>query len=258
MIKRVKSILISAVVITLNEERNIARCIDALEGIADEIVVLDSGSTDATRRICEQKGVAFHTRPFDDYAEQKNRAAALAKHDFILSVDADEAPSETLRASIFAAKAGPKADVYSMNRLTSYCGRWVKHCGWYPDTKIRLYDRRKAQWTGKRIHEKVTPDAGARHAKLEGDLLHYSFYTIDQHMATVNRFSTLKAELLHEKGRGASIAKMILSAPVKFLKIFLFKAGFLDGSAGFHIAVNSAHGDYLKYAKLRELQKGSR
>lgn len=252
------SIQISATVITLNEERNIARCIDALKKIADEIVVLDSGSTDGTQRICEEKGVTFHTRPFDDYAAQKNQAADLATHDFILSVDADEAPSDLLRASIFAAKANPTADVYSMDRLTSYCGHWVKHCGWYPDTKIRLYDRRKAQWTGKRIHEKVTPETSARLARLEGDLLHYSFYTIDQHMATVNRFSTLKAELLHEKGRGAPFLKMILSAPVKFLKIFVFKAGFLDGSAGFHIAVNSAHGDYLKYAKLRELRKAKR
>lgn len=252
------SIQISATVITLNEERNIARCIDALKKIADEIVVLDSGSTDGTQRICEEKGVTFHTRPFDDYAAQKNQAADLATHDFILSVDADEAPSDLLRASIFAAKANQTADVYSMDRLTSYCGHWVKHCGWYPDTKIRLYDRRKAQWTGKRIHEKVTPETGARLARLEGDLLHYSFYTIDQHMATVNRFSTLKAELLHEKGRGAPFLKMILSAPVKFLKIFVFKAGFLDGSAGFHIAVNSAHGDYLKYAKLRELRKAKR
>lgn len=249
------SVKISATVITYNEARNIGRCIEALEGLADEIIVLDSGSTDDTVAICAARGITCHVHPFDDYADQKNRAAALASNDLILSVDADEAPSDELRSSIFAVKAKPTASAYTMKRLTQYCGTWVKHSGWYPDTKLRLYDRRKGKWTGRKIHERITMDEGEEVSQLEGDLLHYSFYTIEQHMNTVNKFSSLKAELLHEAGRKANILQLCFSPIVHFLKSFILQAGFLDGRAGFNIAVNSAHGTFLKYAKLRELNK---
>ncbi len=249
---------ISAAVITFNEERNIGRCIDSLSGVADEIVVLDSGSTDRTRTICEEKGVRFSTRTFTDYADQKNAVAALAAHDMVLSLDADEALSENLRSALLTVKERPAADAYRFNRLTYYCGTPVRHSGWYPDAKVRLYNRQKARWTGRLIHERITVQEGGRTEHLNGDLLHYSFYTVGQHMDTVNNFSERKAQLMYEKGRGAPFWKMILTPPVKFLKIYLLKAGFLDGEAGFHIAVNSAHGDYLKYAKLRILRSQGR
>lgn len=249
---------ISAAVITLNEERNIDRCIDSLRGIADEIVVLDSGSTDRTRAVCEEKGVRFSIRPFTDYADQKNAAAKMAAHDMILSVDADEALSENLRNALIEIKLKPAADAYRFNRLTFYCGSPVRHSGWYPDAKVRLYNRNKAEWTGRLIHERITTAPGSEVKHLHGDLLHYSFYSVGQHMDTVNKFSQRKALLMHEKGRRAPFWKMILTPPMKFLKILVFKAGFLDGEAGFHIAVNSAHGDYLKYAKLRELRREAR
>lgn len=251
------SVKISATIITFNEARNIGRCIDSLQDLADEIIVLDSGSTDETIAICAAHGISCHVHPFDDYADQKNRAAALASNDLILSLDADEAPSEQLRNSIFAVKANPEAKAYTMNRLTQYCGTWVRHSGWYPDAKLRLYDRRRGKWTGRKIHERITMNEGEELKHLDGDLLHYSFYTIEQHMNTVNKFSSLKAELLHESGCKASILHLCLSPLVHFAKVYILQAGFLDGRAGFNIAVNSAHGTYLKYAKLRELNKMS-
>lgn len=248
---------ISAVIITYNEERNIGRCIDSLKDAVDEILVLDSGSTDGTAAICQERGVVFHTHPFDDYAAQKNRATALACHDHILSLDADEALSDVLRASLSEARKNGLQSAYTMSRLTSYCGHWVRHCGWYPDIKLRLYDRRKGRWTGRKIHERIVMDQGVTAHRLEGDLLHYSFYTIAQHMDTVNKFSTLKAELLFEKGKNSSALQLSLSPGFKFFQIYLLKGGFRDGSAGLHIAANSAHGAYLKHAKLRELWKKS-
>lgn len=249
---------ISAVIITFNEEKNIGRCIDSLHGIADEIVVLDSGSTDGTAQICQERGVVFHTHPFDDYAAQKNRATNLASHDLILSLDADEALSEPLKVSLAMARHNGFGQAYTMNRLTSYCGHWVRHCGWYPDTKLRMYDRRKGRWTGRKIHERITMDADVKIHHLEGDLLHYSFYSIAQHMDTVNKFSSLKAELLFEKGKNSSVLQLSLSPGFKFFQIFILKGGFRDGSAGLHIAANSAHGAYLKHAKLRELWQKSK
>ncbi len=246
---------ISAAVITFNEERNIGRCLEALQALVDEIVVLDSGSTDRTHDICLEHKVKWHSHPFDDYATQKNRAAALASHDIILSLDADEAPSAELSAAILSVKNDWRADAYLMDRLTQYCGTWVRHGGWYPDTKLRLYDRRKGEWTGRKIHESIAMQQEAVVSKLHGDLLHYSFYTIEQHMQTVNRFSTLKAEKMLEEGRSATWLAMLLSPGIKFLKHYLVQQGFRDGRAGFHIAINSGHGEYLRYAKLWEMKR---
>jgi glycosyltransferase involved in cell wall biosynthesis len=248
-------IKISAVVITFNEARNIGRCIESLIGVADEIVVLDSFSTDQTKEICEGFGVEFHTHAFDGYAEQKNRGNLIAKNSVILSLDADEALDNTLRESILRAKANWNTDAYALKRLTNYCGTWIRHSGWYPDTKIRLFDKSVARWEARKVHEFLSIKKGAKVEKLEGDLLHYSFYTVQQHMDTVNKFSTLKAEQLYESGKRANYLQMIVAPPFKFFKQFVLKAGFLDGYAGFVIAVNSAHGVFLKYAKLRMLSR---
>ncbi|RLD77314.1 MAG: glycosyltransferase family 2 protein, partial [Bacteroidetes bacterium] len=144
---------LSAVIITQNEEQNIGRCIDSLKGVADDIVVVDSGSTDNTEAICKEKGARFFYNKWEGYIEQKNFANDLAEHKYILSVDADEALSGQLRDSILEAKESLKADGYEMNRLTNYCGTWIRHGGWYPDRKLRLFHRDKFEWGGEKIHE---------------------------------------------------------------------------------------------------------
>lgn len=246
---------ISAVIITYNEEKNIGKCLKALQYVVDEIVVIDSFSTDKTPSICKAYGVNFIQRAFTDYADQKNFGNSHAAHPFILSIDADEVLSATLQKSIIDWKSRGKNDVLELDRITSFCGKWIKHSGWYPDKKYRLFDKTKAQWAGEKVHEflQIAPDA--KKGRLKGKLLHYSFHSIDQHMATVNRFSTLKAEIKHEKGEKATWFKIFFSPKVKFLKIYFLKLGFLDGWRGYVIARNSAFGDYLKYIKLKEKER---
>ncbi len=255
--KLYKSMQISAVIITFNEAHNIGRCLASLAGVADEIVVVDSFSTDKTKEICLSHGVKFFENPFEGYTEQKNFAAARTEFAYVLSLDADEALSEELRNSILSVKHNPAApaDAYTMHRLTMYCGRWIRYSGWYPDTKVRLYAKSKGVWFGRIIHEYIRLQPGATTSQLKGDLLHYSFYTVEQHMTTVNKFSSLKAELLFEKGKRGSLLQLTFSPVFKFFRDYILKAGFLDGFQGFLIAANSAHGVFLKYAKLRLLHK---
>ena len=168
---------ISAVIITHNEERNIGRCLESLRGVADEVIVVDSGSTDATEAICVAAGARFVRHDWEGYSGQKNYANGLASHPWLLSIDADEALSPQLRESILRLKEkGFDAEtVYSMNRLTNYCGRWIRHCGWYPDACVRLWHTGVATWDGL-VHEELRYSTNVRHAKVEGDLWHYSYY----------------------------------------------------------------------------------
>jgi len=244
---------ISACIITFNEENNIGRCIDSLQGVADEIVVLDSHSTDRTREICEAKGARVTTHPFAGYIEQKNLALKESKHPHVLSLDADEALDENLKKSILHAKENWDADGYTMNRLTNFCGRWIRHTGWYPDRKLRLFDKRRGKWAGRNPHDRYEIKGDHRIRHLEGDILHYSFYTIAQHIDTVNKFSTIKAQVMFEKGRKVYFWNYIVNPGFKFFRDFFLKLGFLDGFYGYVIARNSAHGVFLKYAKLRKL-----
>lgn len=245
---------ISAVVITYNEERNIERCLNSLMGVADEIIVVDSFSTDRTGEICQKFGVNFVQHPFADFAAQKNFGNSLAEHAFILSLDADEALSETLRESILDWKKNSSIAVLQVNRITNYCGKWIKHGGWYPDAKYRLFDKSKARWAGEKVHEFLDIDSAATKGKLQGDLLHYSFYTIEQHLNTINKYSSLKAEINFEKGKKSSLFKILFAPAFKFLKIYVLKAAFRDGWRGFVIAKNSAYSDFLKHAKLRQME----
>jgi glycosyltransferase involved in cell wall biosynthesis len=249
---------LSVVIITLNEERNIGRCLQSVEGIADDVVVVDGGSTDRTEAICLEYGGRFISHPWMGFAETKNFANAQAKYPLILSLDADEALSEKLKASVLAVKAGESVNTaFNMNRLTNYCGKWIKHCGWYPDTKIRLFNRDHARWTGKVIHEKLTTDPGTGLKHLEGDILHYSYYSIAGHIAQANRFTDLTAEEAFREGKRSGMLQILFKPPVKFIRDYFFKLGFLDGYYGFIICRISAQATFYKYIKLRQLNAGA-
>ena len=252
-------VLISATIITLDEEANLGRCLASLRGVADEVVVVDSGSKDRTEAIAREGGAVFVRQPWLGYGPQKNVASDRASHDWILSLDADEALSDPLREAILAVKrAGPRADAYEMNRLNWYCGRFLRHSGWYPDRKVRLWRKGAARWGDVSIHEVVEAAPGARVERLRGDLLHYTCHTREQHLRTIEKFTTLSAELLAREGRRASAWKRLGSPAAHFLRAYVLKLGFLDGIQGFHACRLSAYATWLKYEKLRRLGEGAR
>jgi glycosyltransferase involved in cell wall biosynthesis len=245
---------LSVVIITFNEEKNIARCLKSVEAVADEIVILDSGSTDATKTICEQFSKAkFFVHAFDGHIQQKNRAITYSSNPHILSLDADEALDETLQQSIIAIKQHWQYDGYEMNRLTNYCGHWVKHCGWYPDKKLRLWDSRKGHWTGLNPHDEYCFTQKASTGYLNGDILHYSYYSVNDHYKQVDYFTNIAAKAYFEKQKKAPAYKLWLNPIAKFLDHFFLKLGFLDGKYGYLISKISAYATYLKYKKLRAL-----
>lgn len=246
---------ISAVIITFNEEKNIGRCLESLQGIADDIVVLDSFSTDRTQAICESFDVRFVQHPFAGHIEQKNEAILHAKFPHILSLDADEALDEALKKSILAVKENWTHGGYTMNRLTNYCGHWIRHCGWYPDTKLRLWDSRLGKWGGTNPHDKFEfLDSKTTSKHLKGDLLHYSYYTREDHYKQIEYFTTILAKAQFETGKKAPLLTWIFSPVVKFFKDYFIKLGILDGAAGFTICRLSAYATFVKYKKLRKLQ----
>jgi glycosyltransferase involved in cell wall biosynthesis len=247
---------ISAVIITFNEADNMGRCLESLKQTADEIVVVDSFSTDRTGEICKSQGVEFIQHPFEGHIEQKNYALSCATNDVVLSLDADEALSDELMESIQTARRSWGAEGYSMNRLTSYCGRWIRHCGWYPDKKIRLWDRRKGHWGGVNPHDHVVMEQGSRLDHLNGDLLHYSYPTIRDHVSQINRFTDIAAGAAFADGRQSNLMLDIcLNPTLTFFKKYILKLGILDGYEGFVISTSAAYGKFLKYIKLRELEK---
>lgn len=249
---------ISAVIITFNEEKNIARCLESLTRVADEILVVDSFSQDATETICRSYGVRFIQHRFEGHIEQKNYAVSQARHDYILSLDADEALTDELARSIEGVKQDWRHDGHALSRLTCYCGQWIRHCGWYPDRKIRLFDRRRARWGGVNPHDKIIMSPGATTVPLKGDLLHYTFYSITQHHAQIEKFSEIKAEGLFRRGKRPSLFLLVMEPVFKFMKSYVLQAGFLDGWYGLIISVNSAHSTFLKNAKLYEKTRRAR
>lgn len=246
---------ISVVIITFNEEKNIKRCIDSVREIADEIVVADSFSTDKTEAICLAEGVKFYKHPFEGYVKSKNYANSKASFNHILSIDADEALSEALKNSILEMKSNWDHDAYYMNRLTNYCGKWIRHGGWYPDRKVRLFDSAKGCWNEALVHEKIVLKKNATVGFLQGDLLHYSYNSIAGHTKQAGKYASLGARELFEKGKKSSIFKLILNPCIKFCKDYFFRLGFLDGYYGYVIARISARATFLKYSELRYLHK---
>jgi glycosyltransferase involved in cell wall biosynthesis len=247
---------ISAVIITYNEAHNIGRCLDALRGVADDIVVLDSFSSDGTAEICRAKGARFFQHKFKDYSDQKNRANALAKYPIILSVDADEVLGAPLQKSIKkCAENWGAHDAYRVNRLTNYCGHWIYHCGWYPDRKLRLFDRRKGRWGGPNPHEIVLMDEDSRIGMLAGDLLHFSYNSVEEHCERSRKYAELAIKNMLESGKKTNPLQVYASPAAKFLRNYIFRRGFLDGSMGFTICKIAALETWWKYKGLWEEQQ---
>lgn len=247
---------LSVVIITFNEEKNIKRCLDSVSDIADEIIVVDSFSSDSTEKICSEFAVQFSTHPFEGHIQQKNWALSLASHPLILSLDADEALSEDLKKEIIKVKNESEFEAYTMNRLTNYCGKWIRHGTWYPDTKLRLAFKDKVQWGGENPHDKLIY-SGPNKKHLKGDILHYSYYTVEGHIEQQEKFSTIAANALFERGKKAPFYKLFVNPMASFFKDIFIRFGFLDGKAGFTIAIISAKSVYWKYKKLRALYKNT-
>jgi glycosyltransferase involved in cell wall biosynthesis len=240
---------ITATIVTLNEEKNVARAIESLR-CCEEILIIDSGSTDRTRTLATQRGARVIPHAWPGYATQKNWAAAQASNDWILSIDADEALSEELEAELLTLqKVGMAADGYSMPRLAQYLGRWIRHSGWYPDRKVRLYDRRKARWVGEYVHESVDVDGVV--TALRANLLHFTCDSLSAHMKTLDRYTTLAAQELIAKGKSRPAYRLATDPAWTFLRTYLLQQGYRDGFEGLTIAYMAALYTFLKYAKAR-------
>ena len=247
-------ISISATIITYNEERNIARVIESLR-CCDEIIVLDSGSNDRTVELATNLGAHVIEASWHGYAAQKNIAAGFATHDWILSLDADESLSEALEAEIWQIKKnGPEFNGYTMPRLAQYLGRWILHSGWYPDRKVRLFDRRKAKWVGDFVHEAVHVEGEV--GNLKSNLLHFTCDSLAEHVRSMDRYTTLAAQEIASREEDVGIGRLLLNPTWTFLKTYVLKLGFMDGAEGLAIAYMAAFYNFLKYSKARHMSPG--
>jgi glycosyltransferase involved in cell wall biosynthesis len=246
---------ISATIITLNEEENIAAALESLAW-ADEIIVVDSESTDRTVEIALRYTDRVITQKWLGYAAQKNFASELASHDWVFNLDADERLTPELQSQILSLKTASQttAAAFEMPRKVYYLGRWIRYSGWYPDYKIRLYDRTRGQWQGKYVHESVKVEGQV--GRLTGDLLHYTVGSASEHHQRLDRYTTLAAREAYENGRRASLGGMLLTPVLTFLKSYFLKRGFLDGIQGLAIAWFAGHYVFLKNLKLWELRNG--
>ncbi len=249
---------ISAVLITFNEEANIEAALRSLEGIASEIIVVDSHSTDLTVKIARRFTPNVFERTWTNYSDQKNYADDLAEHPWILSLDADERLSPELREELMAlAKGEPPCAGFSMPRRVFYLGRWIKHSGWYPDRKVRLFRKDCARWEGAYVHEDLAVRGEIR--RLRGDILHFTYRNIADHLTRINAFSDLGAQKLYAQRKKCRLRHLLLVPPGRFIKSYILRRGFLDGFAGLVIAVLNGYGIFVRYAKLREIwKKGER
>lgn len=247
---------LSAVIIAFNEEQNLPRCLQSLTGVADEVVVVDSFSADTTVAIAQSYGAKVVQHTFEGHIQQKNYALTQATNQYCLSLDADEALSGELRAEILDLKnKGFTYAGYTMPRLTNYCGQWIKHTGWYPDRKLRLFDKTLGAWGGLNPHDRYELPSNATTLALHGDILHYSYHSIAQHYKQAQNFAGITAQSLHQVGKKATWFHLLFSPVIKFVKYYIFKLGFLDGKAGYTISRISAWATYLKYKQMLTLQK---
>ena len=249
---------ISATIITFNEEKKIAACLASLQGVVDEIVVLDCFSTDKTAEICKQFGARVYQQAWRGYGQQKNDAAAKASNQYILNVDADECLSEALQLSILQAKKSWLAGVYKINRLNIFFGYTLKHGLTYPDNILRLYNKAEIKWVPREVHETLDVPGNMPVTKLAGDLIHKSKDSLEEFINTINKYSSLSAASCLAAEKKASLFKIVFSPPVTFINGFILKLGFLDGVPGFIMAVTLSIETFLKYSKLYLLQKNKK
>ena len=256
-----RAVKISAVIIACDEEEKIGDAVGSVAW-ADEVLVVDSGSTDRTREIAEELRARVIVNPWPGFAAQKQFGVDAAANDWIVSLDADERVSEELRKEILRLARQPEETLaagYRIPRLNFYVGRRVRHGGWYPNLQLRLFDRRRGGWGDRIIHESWQVNEGERVEGLKGDIHHHSIDSLEQHEEMLrSRYAPLGAQQMYESGKRASRLKMLAAGPVGFLRTYILKAGFLDGSAGWHIARFAAKHDRLKYQLLRDLQKRSK
>jgi glycosyltransferase involved in cell wall biosynthesis len=248
---------ISAVIITYNEENFIGRCLESLEGVADEIVVIDSFSTDRTEEICKKHNVRFIQHEFEGFRDQKNYALQFATHKTILSLDADEALSGELKDSILRAKEKWDFDGYMVNRRNNFCGKWIRFSEWYPDRQLRLFYVDHGKWGELNLHERFMLSNGARIGKLKGDLLHWPFTSHEDHTEKMKRYSKIGAEEYHKAGRKASLFTPYVHGIWGFFRTYFLKGGIFDGSNGFRICSHYAMSAFNKYKLLRKYNKTS-
>jgi glycosyltransferase involved in cell wall biosynthesis len=249
---------ISAVIITMNEEVFIERCLNSLDDIADEIIVVDSYSTDSTEEICKKYKVKFFQHTFKGFMDQKNYALSLASNKYILSLDADEALSEELQKSILRIKNELKYDGYYFNRLSNYCGQWIRHSAWYPDRQLRLFNSDKGKWGIINVHESFKMVPGSRTGRLVGDLLHWPCTSKDDLSEKITKYSDIAAREFFEAGLKPYFFTAFIHGVWRFILTYILHLGFLDGRNGYFICYSGAYSSYLKYSKMRTLIKSKK
>lgn len=245
---------ISAVIITFNEERYIGQCIDALKDVVDEIVVIDSFSSDKTEKISRQKNVVFIQQKWEGYSSTKNIGNQLAKHTYILSVDADEKPDEKLKSEILSLKKAGFNGSYSVSRKNYYGNYWVRHCGWYPDKKIRIFNKYESKWTGDFVHETLKTPRNGTVYELKGNIEHYTISDNKHHLQTIHKYAKLAAQNAINNNKSLSLWWAIRSYITTFIKIYFIKKGILDGVIGLRIAINSGYSKWLRYKYYNNLK----
>jgi glycosyltransferase involved in cell wall biosynthesis len=252
------SVSISAAIITFNEERNIRRCIESLKWCVDEIVVLDSYSTDKTVEICKELGVVIIQKEWMGYTQSKNYLNSKITSEYIFSIDADEALNEALKSSLNSLRIEGFSGVYSLSRMTNYCGKWIHHSGWFPDEKVRVFPKEGSKWVGEHVHEELEFSEMQQFHKLEGILEHYSYYSFEDHRRRADKYSSLTAIKYVEQGKNAGSMKPFFSGLGRFISMFFLKKGFLDGYMGFKIALISAQSNVFKYKEVRRIYRDGR
>lgn len=248
---------LSVAVITFNEEKNIEELLNSVSSVADEILILDSHSTDKTKDLAlKNPKVRFLSQDFQGHVEQKNLAMSFCKNEWILSLDADERLNPVLQESIqnFLEKEEVLQEGFRVSRLTFHLGRWIRHSGWYPQKRYRLVKKGSATWKGENPHDYLDLVHPERGGDLKGDILHYSFLDFSHQIQTINQFSSIVAFTRFKKGKHFSVLKSLLKPIWKFFEIYLFKRGFMDGIPGLFIALSSSFSTFLKYAKIYELE----
>lgn len=252
-----EKLAISAVIICQNSARTIGACLNALTQVAAEVIVLDSDSHDGTQEICRQYGVRLVNQPFLGYSATKNLGNKMARYDWILSIDADEVLSDELIASLRNWKP-EECTVYALDRLTNFCGKWIYHCGWYPEWKVRLFDRREVFWKDELVHETLHIPPHFKVVRLKGKLLHYSYADEQDHLRRMERYALLGAKDLLRKGQRPAVWKKYLAPIARFIKTYFVKLGILDGRAGWIISKRNAWMVWRRYQLLSEMWKNER